>query len=73
MSNLGNKEVMAENIRYYLSRLDISRTELAKMLGVSYSSVTGWVNGESYPRIDRIEAMAKILKLTSLIWSKKEE
>lgn len=63
MSNLGNKEVMAENIRYYLSRLDISRTELAKMLGVSYSSVTGWVNGESYPRIDRIEAMAKIFKV----------
>ena len=63
MSNLGNKEIMAENMRYYLNKLDIPRTKLAEMLGVSYSSVTGWVNGESYPRIDRIEAMAKIFKV----------
>ncbi len=58
MSNLGNKEIMSKNLRYYIERTGKDRRELAEIWGFPYSTVTEWINGRKYPRIDRIEIMA---------------
>lgn len=58
MSNLGNKEIMAKNIRYYMDKYDKTRQEMCDALGVKYTTFTDWVKGNSYPRIDKIELMA---------------
>ena len=58
MSNLGNKEIMAKNIRYYMDKYDKTRQEMCDALGVKYTTFTDWVKGNSYPRIDKIEMMA---------------
>lgn len=58
MSNIGNKETMAANLKYYIAQSGKDRKELAKIWGFPYSTVTEWVNGRKYPRIDRIEVMA---------------
>ena len=58
MSNLGNKEIMAKNIRYYMEKYDKTRQEMCDALGVKYTTFTDWVKGNSYPRIDKIELMA---------------
>ena len=58
MSNLGNKEIMAKNIQYYMSKFDKTRQEMCDALGVKYTTFTDWVKGNSYPRIDKIELMA---------------
>lgn len=58
MSALGNKEVMANNIKRYLEKIGISRKEFCNRLGFKYSTVTDWLNAEKYPRIDKIETMA---------------
>ena len=58
MSALGNKEVMANNIKRYLEKMGISRKEFCNRLGFKYSTVTDWLNAEKYPRIDKIETMA---------------
>lgn len=58
MSTLGNKEVMANNIKRYLEKMGISRKEFCNRLGFKYSTVTDWLNAEKYPRIDKIETMA---------------
>ncbi|MBR3246849.1 MAG: helix-turn-helix domain-containing protein [Clostridiales bacterium] len=55
---LGNRQVMGQNIDYYMNRMGLERKELAKALGVPYSSLTDWMNGNSYPRIDKIQKMA---------------
>lgn len=34
------------------------RKEIASALGVPYSTLTDWVNGNKYPRIDNIEKIA---------------
>jgi transcriptional regulator with XRE-family HTH domain len=75
MSSLGNKEVMSRNLKYYIDRSGQDRKELAKIWGFPYSTVTEWINGKKYPRIDRIEIMADyfgILK-SDLIEMKDEE
>jgi repressor LexA len=55
---LGNKKVMGDNILYYMNLHGIDRRDFAKALGVPYSSLTDWINGNTYPRIDRIQMMA---------------
>lgn len=58
MSNIGNKETMSKNLKYYIERSGKDRRELCKIWGFPYSTVTDWINGNKYPRIDRIEVMA---------------
>lgn len=58
MSSLGNKQVMAANIRRHMEALGINRKEFCQRLGLKYSTVTDWLNAEKYPRIDKIEIMA---------------
>lgn len=56
---LGNKKVMGMNIQRNIDRMGITRKDFAKAIGVPYSSLTDWINGKSYPRIDKIEMMAR--------------
>lgn len=75
MSNIGNKETMAKNLKYYIAKSGKDRRELAETWGFPYSTVTEWINGKKYPRIDRIEVMAEyfgILK-SDLIEERTEE
>lgn len=58
MSNLVNKKTMSNNLKRYLRINKVSRTQLSENLGISYSTISDWVNGKSYPRIDKIEMMA---------------
>lgn len=55
---LGNKKIMGDNIQFYMDRARIERREFAEAIGVPYSSLTDWINGKSYPRIDKIQLMA---------------
>lgn len=75
MSNIGNKQTMAKNLRHYIEKSGKDRKELAQIWGFPYSTLTEWINGRKYPRIDRIEIMADyfgILK-SDLIEEKTEE
>lgn len=58
MNNLGNKEIMAKNIKYYMNLHNETRKYLSKLLQVPYTTFCDWVNAKTYPRIDKIEALA---------------
>lgn len=58
MTDLGNKDVMSKNLKYYIEKSGKTRRELSEIWGFPYSTVSEWVNGRKYPRIDRIEIMA---------------
>ena len=58
MSDLGNKDVFAKNLRRLMSVNNLTRYQMCEALGVSYSTFSDWVNGSKYPRIDKIEMMA---------------
>lgn len=75
MSNIGNKETMSKNLRYYIEKSGKDRKTLAEIWGFPYSTVTDWINGNKYPRIDRIEVMADYfgIQKSDLIEDKKEQ
>lgn len=58
MSALGNKAIFSKNLKRYIEQSGKDRRELAEIWGFPYSTVTEWINGKKYPRIDRIEIMA---------------
>ena len=58
MSDLGNKRIMADNILHYMNINGKTRNDLCRDLEFKYTTVTGWLTGEKYPRIDKIELMA---------------
>lgn len=58
MSGLGNKKIFSSNLKRYVDESGKDRKDIAKDLQFSYSTFTDWINGKSYPRIDRIEKLA---------------
>ena len=75
MSSIGNKVVFSKNLRHYIEKSGKDRRELSEIWGFPYSTVTEWVNGKKYPRIDRIEKMADYfgIKKSDLIEEKVPE
>lgn len=63
-NSLGNKQIMARNIRHYMELHGKSRNDMCEALGVKYTTFTDWVNGKTYPRIDKIELMANYFGIT---------
>lgn len=58
MSDLGNKKVFSENLKYYMSLYNRDRNKICKDLGFKYSTLRDWIIGNTYPRIDKIEMLA---------------
>lgn len=58
MSDLGNKQIMAENIKYYLKQKNVTQSEVCTILGIKPNTFSDWVNCKTYPRIDKIELLA---------------
>lgn len=58
MSDLGNKKIMANNIKKYMNLNNKTRNEICHDLGFKYTTFSDWVNGKKYPRIDKIEMLA---------------
>lgn len=57
--SIGNKEILAKNLRKYIAMSGKDRKEIARALGFPYSTLTDWVNANKYPRINNIEKMAE--------------
>lgn len=64
MSDLGNKKIFSKNLKFYMDLYNKSRIEIAKTLGVSYTTFASWENGTNYPRIDKIEMLANYFKIS---------
>lgn len=55
---MNNKEIFSKNLLYQLKKHGITQTDLASDLNYPQTTMSNWINGKSYPRIDRIQEMA---------------
>ncbi len=74
MSDLGNKEVFAQNLNYYMLLNKKNRTDVCSDLDIPYSTFTDWCNAKIYPRIDKIELLANYfdIKKSDLVENKEK-
>lgn len=54
-----NKKLFCDSLKYYLSINNKTRKDLSKDLGISYTTICDWVNGNAIPRSQKIEKIAK--------------
>ena len=59
MSSIGNKEVFSKNLHFYLEMTDKTQKDVALAIGVTPASLNEWLKGKKYPRIDKIEMLAR--------------
>lgn len=57
--NLGNKETMSFNLKRLLDSKRMNPHQFADIMGFKYTTVMNWIKANSYPRIDKIELMAR--------------
>ena len=74
MSDLGNKEIFAKNLNYYMSINGKDRYDLARDLNLPYTTITSWCKAEFYPRIDKIQLLANYFDIqkSDLVESKEK-
>ena len=73
MTSIGNKQIFADNLAYYMKNKNIDRNRLCEDLGFKYSTVSEWLSANKYPRIDSIEKMANYFGIAkSQLIEKKE-
>lgn len=63
INDLGNKEILANNLSYYLKEYDKDATDVCKDLDIPASTFSDWLNAKKYPRIDKIELLANYFNI----------
>jgi repressor LexA len=72
---MDNRDVFSRNLKYQMDLHNKSRQDVSEALGISYFTITSWVNGSKYPRMDKVEKLADYfgILMSDLIEDKKEE
>lgn len=52
------KAIFAKNLNYYMDRKGINTADLSRALSYSFTTVSDWVHGRKYPRMDKVQAIA---------------
>lgn len=63
MAPVSNK-VFARNLKLFVEKSGKERREIAEDLNIPYSTLTDWINGKKYPRIDNLEKIACYFGIT---------
>lgn len=56
MSDIGNKDILSANLQHYMNLKNVDRKQLCNDLDLKYSTVSEWISGNKYPRIDKIKS-----------------
>ena len=60
---IGCRQIFVDNLKRILADKEILQKDLAKAVGVSTTTVCDWVKSRSYPRMERIIAIAEYLNI----------
>lgn len=75
MSDLGNKEIFAKNLKYYMELNHKDRNDVCRDLEIPYTTFAEWYNANIYPRIDKIQMLANYfeIKKSDLVEDKRKQ
>ena len=62
--SIGSKETLSKNLKKYIAKSGKERSVVAEDLGLPYSTLTDWLNGKKYPRINNIEKLAAYFEVS---------
>lgn len=53
-----NRQIFARNLTYYMKKNGKTQADIVEDLGITASTVSDWVNGKKYPRVDKMQMLA---------------
>ena len=62
MTNLGNKNVFAKNLKMYMEQFGKNQKEMAAIVGVSPPTFHDWLKGKKMPRMNNVQTKIKYKK-----------
>lgn len=67
-----HKAIFAENLNNLMAKYSKTQNDLVNDLGFKQATLSDWLNGKKFPRIDKIEALANyfLVKKTDLLEKK---
>lgn len=52
------RRIFSENLKYYMGLSGETKSSLAAVMQYPFSTVSDWVDGKKYPRMDKVQALA---------------
>ena len=59
-----SRNIFAENLKYFMDKQGKTRNDICSDLNLRYTTVTDWLKGKTYPRIEKIELLAKYFNVS---------
>ncbi len=72
---MSDRDIFQENLIHFLETRGKTQKDLAEYVGVTKSTVSGWIHGVSYPRADAMEQICNYfgINLSKLVESRSRE
>lgn len=62
MTNLGNTDVFAKNLKIYMEQFGKNQKEMAAIVGVSPPTFHDWLKGKKMPRMNNVQTKNQLQK-----------
>lgn len=55
------RRIFIDNLKRIMSQKNIKQSDIANKTGFPLSTISSWYNGQSYPRVDKMQKLADVL------------
>ena len=63
MKDMSEKEIFANNLKFLIKQKRMNYKEFANAIDTKYTTTLEWVNGRTFPRIEKLEVIADYFKV----------
>lgn len=61
---MSQRKVFVRNLKKYMNSRGVEQADIVAALNITASTVSDWVKGKSYPRVDAMQRIAEFLKVS---------
>ncbi|WP_159649136.1 LexA family transcriptional regulator [Erysipelothrix aquatica] len=58
------RDIFVRNLNDIMNKRKIKQKPLSELMGIPLSTMSSWVNGQSYPRVDKMQLLADTLRVS---------
>lgn len=58
------RNIFVNNLKYYMTTKNKTQSDISKALHIPLSTISSWYNGASYPRVDKMQALADYFNIS---------